>query len=189
MVGCLPVASPFYSIYPYPLSFHPTKLPTQQIHWNAFLSPSDLPSRSCSNSQPSWCLLIAPYNSVNHSHVFHRYSKCINRSINIILYLPDSLISRNHLSHFSFVHNTLYMLGAQLIEITTICLVLCARNHISYFYRNIKHQPSKYRRNPQGYNGNPWPSQNSSPYLLNSRAFVISRTLFCLWMEKNRIKQ
>lgn len=107
-------------------------------------------------------------------------SKCINRSINIILYLPDSLISRNHLSHFSFVHKTLYMLGTQLIEITTICLVLCARNHISYFYRNIKHQPSKYRRNPQGYNGNPWPSQNSSPYLLNSRAFVISQTLLCL---------
>lgn len=76
-------------------------------------------------------------------------SKCINRSINIILYLPDSLISRNHLSHFSFVHNTLYMLGAQLIEITTICLVLCARNHISYFYRNIKHQPLKYRRTPK----------------------------------------
>lgn len=120
---------------------------------------------------------------------FHRSWKCINRNINIILYRPDSLISCNHLSHFSFVHNTLYILGARLIKITPICLVLCARNHISHFYRNIKHQPLKYRRSPQGYQGSQWPSQNSSPHLLNSKAFVTSRTLFCLWMEKNKIKQ
>lgn len=95
-----------------------------------FSFSSDLPSRSRSNPQPSCHLLSAPSQSSQALSClyFHTSRKCTNRSINITFYLPDFLISYNNLSHFSSIHNTLYISGAQRLEITAI-LVLCQEPH------------------------------------------------------------
>lgn len=187
-INALPATQLCPSNYPYHLSFRPTHTAhtTNTCRCLSLFPPTFLKVLFKFMIHEAF-LLPHPNRSLSCLY-FHRTRKCTQRHKHYSL-SPSFSYSCYHLHHFSFTHHLLYRLGAQLIEISTVCLAMCAKNHISHHYRNMKHPLPRYRRKTQGHIGTQCWSQDSNPHLLNSKAFAISRPPLCPLREKNKLEQ